>query len=138
MNSFSTVILLFITMIASGQEWLADLGTGLEMARETDRKVLLLFSIPEDCTVCEKLEQRVFSDPEFLEYARRNVILVREDFSQTSPEAKSRHLAIVEKYNRDGFFPLVLLLDPAGRVIKKTGPYEGETASEYIAMLSGP
>ena len=123
---------------ALAQEWISELGSGFEMARAQDKKVLLFFSVADGCAVCQDLEQRVFKDQAFLDFASKRYVLVREDFSEGTPEAKIRHLAIVEKYNRDGFFPLVLVLDAAGRVLKKTGPYENEDAQAYIRMLQKP
>lgn len=138
MKRLILVLLMFGSGAVNAQEWLPDLGTGLERSKREGKKVLLLFSVAEGCQICSNLEQKVFADPEFRQYALKNLILVREDFSEGTPEAKIEHLAIVEKYNRDGFFPLVLILDSAGRVLKKTGPYEGEDAAQYIRMLEKP
>lgn len=132
------ILSMLICTIAQAQPWVDDLATGLSRARGEGKKVLLLFSVADGCAVCHDLEDRVFKDDAFIQYASTRFVLVREDFSEGTPEARIRHLSIVEKYNRDGFFPLVLILDADGRVLKKTGPYEGEDAQEYIKILQRP
>jgi hypothetical protein len=37
-------------------------------------------------------------------------------------------LALAEKYNKDGFFPLVVVLDKTGKVLAKKG-YENQSAT---------
>ena len=134
---FPILLILFCTTLHA-QQWIGDLADGLRLARENDRKVLLFFSVADGCAVCRDLEQKVFASPGFIAYAADRFVMVKEDFSEGTPEAKIEHLAIVEKYNRDGFFPLVLILDSSGKVLTKTGPYEGESAELYIRMLEKP
>jgi sensor domain CHASE-containing protein len=65
--------------------------------------------------------------------------LLRADFPKKKGNAlpediKNENSALAEKYNKDGFFPLVVVLDKTGKVITKKG-YENQSATKYISEL---
>lgn len=127
---------LLLCVNASSQQWTSDLNTALQEARSSHKKVLLYFSVPEHCHACNLLEENVFTTDIFKDYVRDRFVLVRPEFSETdSFEQKQDKLMIVEKYNRDGFFPLVVILDSTARVLGKTGVYQNESAEEYLKIL---
>jgi hypothetical protein len=86
-----------------------------------------------------KLEKNIFKSEEFLKFADENYILVKVDFSNKSTvqsnDVMAENLLIVEKYNKDGFFPLVVILNKDSKVIGKTGVYKSETPEQYVSML---
>ncbi|WP_317192545.1 hypothetical protein [Flavobacterium flabelliforme] len=51
-----------------------------------------------------------------------------------SLELTAENKKIAERYNKEGNFPLVLLLDPSGKVLGITG-YKNVTPQEYIQIL---
>jgi len=55
----------------------------------------------------------VFKSPEFLAFADDNYVMVKIDFSyqQDDKEQLQKNLLIVEKYNKDGFFPHVVVFE---------------------------
>ena len=132
------IAILLMTALSNAQEWNADLSGALTEAAKRDKNVLLYFSAAEACDICIQLEQTVFSSAVFKEYARANYILAKPEFDETIPiQEKADNLLIVEKYNKDGFFPLVVILDPSGKVLGKTGVYNGESPDEYLRILKG-
>jgi hypothetical protein len=44
-------------------------------------------------------------------------------------------MILTEKYNRDGFFPFIVLLDKTGKKLGKTGYEDFETVAEYIKLF---
>lgn len=140
LRSFNVRSIYFAMMLSfgclSGQQWNASLEKALKEASASDQKVLLYFSVHEACQICRELEEKVFASEEFQAFTSGRYVLARPDFKETdSFEEKAGKLIIVEKYNKDGFFPLVVILDKNSRVLGKTGVYKGETAGEYINVL---
>lgn len=133
--------ILFLTGIlnCSAQQWQKDLEIGLKTATQQNKKVLLFFSVPEHCDTCVKLEKKVFQSPEFLTFAEANYVLVKIDFSyqseDLSKEQLEKNLLIVEKYNKDGFFPHVVVLNTTAKIAGKASVYENETPQEYVSLL---
>src|SRR5690606_14373712 len=128
--------LLFCGTLGFSQEWISDLSMALRQASAQNKEVLLYFSVPDACTACEKLEEKVFSSPTWLSFAKENFVLAKPSFEASASFAsKAENLLIVEKYNKDGFFPFVVILDKNGKIVGKTGNYNDEHPDAYIAML---
>ena len=136
---FLLIVLLFFLPKSNAQQWHSDLQFGLKEAAQQNKKVLLFFSVPERCDVCNKLEQNIFKSPEFIEFASENYILVKIDFSYEAQELTKdqleKNLLIVEKYNKDGFFPHVVVLNKEAKITKKMEVYTSETPEQYLSLL---
>ena len=123
----------------TAQQWQNDLQVGLKEAASQNKKVLLFFSVPERCDACNKLERNIFKSPEFIEFANENYVLVKIDFSyeaeELSKDQLEKNLLIVEKYNKDGFFPHVVVLNKDAKITNKVGVYTRETPQQYLSLL---
>ena len=123
----------------TAQQWQNDLQVGLKEAASQNKKVLLFFSVPERCDACNKLERNIFKSPEFIEFANENYVLVKIDFSyeaeELSKDQLEKNLLIVEKYNKDGFFPHVVVLNKDAKIANKVGVYTRETPQQYLSLL---
>lgn len=117
------------------QDWSADLKSALRDASSSGREVLLFFTAGERCENCLALEDKVLSSSEFLDFAKNDLLLVKQDFQEKSPEKLEENLLIVEKYNKDGFFPLMVFINKSGKITGQLGTYNNETPAEYIAKL---
>ena len=78
--------------------------------------------------------------PEFKAYAKDNFVMLKADFpkkktNKLEPAQQEKNNDLAEKYNKQGFFPLVVALDKNGNVLGKTG-YKKMKPSEYIKLLS--
>jgi thioredoxin-related protein len=130
------LVLLLVGAVMHAQEWRTDLNAAIAEAARTDKNVLLLFSLPDACDVCETLEKNVIRSQEFKTFAAENYVLARPDFSESADMmTKADNLLIVEKYNKDGFFPWVVILDKNAKVLAKMGQYNDETPEAYITKL---
>jgi len=122
------------------QEWLTDFDAAKKQAAATGKHILLVFSGPEWCSNCTKLDTLVWDSPEFKAEAEKNWILLRADFAQKKgmPEpvdVNDVKMILTEKYNRDGFFPFIVLLDKTGKKLGKTGYENLATVAEYIKLF---
>ena len=131
------LLLVLAPLPSFGQHWHKNLDDAIAEAGSRRLNILLLFSVPTACDVCADLEKKVMMTPEFRAYAAAHFVLVKPDFSGAAPyEEKADNLLIVEKYDKDGFFPWVVILDASGRIVGKTGAYDGENPDEYISKLN--
>jgi thioredoxin-related protein len=124
---------------SQAQQWQNDLQIGLKEAAQQNKKVLLFFSVPERCESCNNLERNIFKSPEFIEFASENYVLVKIDFSYDAQELTKaqleKNLLIVEKYNKDGFFPHVVVLNKDAKITSKVDVYTRETPQQYLSLL---
>jgi len=124
--------LILISFSSGAQNWQYDLNKALKDAAVQNKNVLLFFSVQEQCSTCLTLEKNIFSSVEFQNFATNHYVLVKIDFSDN---AKEENLLIVEKYNKDGFFPWVVVLNRDSKIIGKIGIYKNETPMQYLNLL---
>jgi protein disulfide-isomerase len=110
------------------------------MAKAENKHLLIDFSGSDWCGWCIRLDNEVFSQAAFKEYADENLILMLADF----PRDKSNQSAALQKQNDELLkeygvrgFPTVFILDPDGNTIDKTGYQEGgpESYVDYIKKV---
>ena len=141
--------ILYLTLIAvlatsvSGfaADWETDYARALETGKGQNKRILLDFTGSDWCGPCIELRKRVFSKPEFRDYADKNLILVEIDYPQRkkqSAELKAQNEKLSKRYGiEEKGFPTVMVLDPAGKVIRESTGYDGETAAGFIAWIEG-
>src|SRR5690349_19143489 len=99
----ATLLLLAFTvgLRAETGEWLTDFSVAKKKAREENKPVLILFTGSDWCPYCMKWEKEVFSQPEFKEYAQKNLVLLLVDFPDKKPLPKAQaraNDALQQKY----------------------------------------
>ncbi|MFE3849034.1 thioredoxin family protein [Flavobacterium sp. LB3P45] len=140
MKKTMVLMLLFFVTIGYSQEWKTNFEVTKTEANNQNKNILLVFSGSDWCGPCIKLDRDIWKSAEFMEYAKNNLILERADFpkkkqNQLSPEIKKQNQSLAEKYNKDGMFPLVVVLDKNGKVLAKTG-YKKVSPTEYVDLLN--
>ena len=141
-NLFLTLIA-FLATSASGVAggWQTNYAKALETAKGQNKRILLDFTGSDWCGPCIELRKRVFSKPEFRAYADKNLVLVEIDYPQRkrqSAELKAQNEKLSKQYGiEEKGFPTVMLLDPAGKVIRELTGYDGETTAGFIAWIEG-
>jgi len=85
------------------------------------------------------LDNVVWKSEAFQLEAEKNWVIYKADFpkkkaNQLAPELMESNKKLAEKYNRNGSFPLVILLDKTGKVIGMTG-FKNISAAEYIQLI---
>lgn len=121
------------------QDWNTDYKKAFEQAREQNKKVLLVFSGSDWCVPCIKLEKEIWSSDYFKNNYKEHFVLLRADFprrkkNQLPESQREKNAYLAEKYNPNGLFPLVLVLDADGNVMGKAG-YEKKSPEEYFNKL---
>lgn len=117
-------------------EWLVKMEDALSLAQEKSLPVLVNFTGSDWCGWCIKLQSEVFSQPEFITYARQNLILLKLDFPRNIPqteETKIYNRLLLEQYGIQGF-PTILLVNEKGNEFARTG-YQPGGASKYVEHI---
>lgn len=139
MKKSMVVMLLFMATMGYSQNWGNNLEQAKKEATEQNKKILLVFSGSDWCGPCIKLDKIVWQSDVFKKESEKNWILLKADFPKKkadllSPELTENNKKLAEKYNKEGNFPLVVLLDNNGKVISMTG-FKNVTAEEYLKSL---
>ena len=115
---------------ASQEGWLTDLAAAQAQAKATNRPLVAVFSGSDWCKPCIIFEQEVFAKPEFAAFAKGRLVLAHFDFprlKKNQPTAAQLKLneAAAAQLNREGDFPLAVVIAPDGKVLAKTGYIAG-------------
>jgi len=120
---------------AADVEWLTDLSKAQTKAKAEKKLVMLDFTGSDWCGWCIKLHKEVFSQPEFIEYAGKNLVAVEVDFPRNkklSDAQKAANDALAKKYKIEGY-PTIIVLDADGKKLGELG-YESSPKT-FIAKL---
>ncbi len=115
--------------------WMTNDREALEAAEVTHRPVLIFFTGSDWCVWSDKMEEEIFSTPEFARYADRYLVLLKLEFprSYELPEAQMKqNRNLRRRYGVSGY-PTVVVTDSngltLGRLTYHTGgplPFLGE------------
>lgn len=139
MKKLLCISLLMISGLGFSQTWKTNMEEAKITASKQNKNILLVFSGSDWCAPCIKLDKNVWQSYAFQAYADEKFVLVRADFPKKKANAlpediRNNNLQLAEKYNKEGFFPFVVVLDKNGKVLAKKG-YENQTAEQYISEL---
>ena len=116
--------------------WETNLPKAQAAAKAANKSVLLDFTGSDWCGWCIKLHKEVFSKPEFVEYAAKNLVLVEVDFptkKKLSAEQKKANDALAAKYKIKGY-PTIIVLNSDGKKVGELG-YQPGGPEAFIASL---
>jgi thioredoxin-related protein len=139
MKSLITFFLLITISLSYSQNWNTNFEDVKVKAEKENKNILLVFSGSDWCGPCIKLDKVVWQSPEFQVEADKSWVIYKADFpkkkaNQLSPELTESNNKLAEKYNKNGSFPLVLLLDKKGKIIGVTG-FKNVAALDYIKLI---
>ena len=133
------VIIVFMSSLSYSQNWQSNFEAAKTLALKENKNILLVFSGSDWCAPCIKLENIVWKSEAFKSESDKNWVIYKADFpkkkaNQLTPELMESNNRLAEKYNRNGNFPLVVLLDKTGKVIGMTG-FKNISPAEYIQLI---
>lgn len=118
---------LLVANAAESVNWLTDAVKAQAQAKAEKKLVLLDFTGSDWCGWCIKLNKEVFALPEFVEYAKTNLVCVEVDFpskKKLSAEQKKANDALAAKYKIEGY-PTIIVLDGDGKKVGELGYIKG-------------
>jgi thioredoxin-related protein len=134
------LLALFVTTIGTAQEWHTDFDTAKELATKENKTIVLVFQGSDCCGPCIKLDRTIWSTEEFKAYAKDHYVMLQADFPRRkknalSPDQTAANAKLADRYNKNGVFPFVVVLDEDGKTLGETG-YKKVTPKEYIETLN--
>lgn len=131
------VMLLTITPHLRAQ---SNFEAAKKQASTENKKVLLYFSGSDWCAPCMKFKKTFIQDEAFKSFADSNLVIVNADFPRKKENKLSKELTeqnelLAETYNPAGSFPLILLLDSSGKVLKKWEGNPNVSVNDFIKSL---
>ncbi|MCW3093716.1 MAG: thioredoxin family protein [Ferruginibacter sp.] len=137
MKLFAFILLTCFFLPGAG--WLTNFEEASKTANDKHRLILLNFSGSDWCGPCIRLKNEIFQTKMFEDFATTNLVLVNADFPRSnknklSKEQVKQNEALADKYNTKGRFPLTLLIDADGKVLKE---WDGlpSSATQFIQQL---
>ena len=139
MNKILLLLLCFVSISGFSQEWVTDITKAKTIATEDSKTIILVFQGSDWCAPCIKLDKEIWNTEDFKSYAKDHFVMLKADFPKRKKNAlsetqQSHNNKLAEAYNKNGYFPYVVVLDPNGKVLGSTG-YKKSTPSEYIKLL---
>ena len=130
------IICLLLGLIFSTGGWHYNMQEAKEVARKEHKHILLNFSGSDWCGPCILLRKNIFDDPVFLKMADTALVLVEADFprmkkNRLSEEQQRLNDQAADRYNKNGRFPLTLLLDADGKILKEWEGYPAIKPGEF-------
>ena len=117
-------------------DWQTDLPKAQAKAKAEKKLVMMDFTGSDWCGWCIRLNNEVFSKPEFVEYAKTNLVAVEVDFPRAkkqTEEQKKANQALQEKYKIPGY-PTIIVLNGEGEKVGQLGYMPGGPKA-FIAEL---
>ena len=115
------IALLFVFLLPI--QWEPSFENAKKVAKEKNELILLNFSGSDWCGPCIVLRKEYLESDIFTNYAKDHLVLVNADFPRKKKnlgdsDQVKRNENLAEIYNKNGIFPLTLLLNSDGKVLK--------------------
>lgn len=133
-----TLLLLALAPGVRADLWADDFEEAKAQAKAENRFMLLDFTGSDWCGWCKRLDAEVFEKSDFKDYAKKNLVLVKLDFPRgfsLKKKVAEQNEKLAKEFGISGY-PSIILLDPDGKKITKTGYQEGG-AEAYVTHLEG-
>lgn len=139
MKKLFYLFILFNCSLVLSQTWQTSYENSIEKAGLENKKIILVFQGSDWCAPCIKLSKEIWSTEYFIDYSNKNYVLLQADFPRKKKNSLSENQQkvnnfLAEKYNPNGYFPFVVVLDKSGNVLGKIG-YKKTTPQEYIKII---
>ncbi len=130
--------LLLLTTIFqfSFSTWLFNLEDARIIAGKEHKCILLNFSGSDWCGPCIRMRKDIFESEVFRKMADTQLVLVNADFprnkrNQLSTDQQKINDEMADKYNPKGEFPLTLILNSEGRILRSWEGLPDQTAELF-------
>ncbi|MGC6525275.1 MAG: thioredoxin family protein [Flavobacteriaceae bacterium] len=130
----------FVSLLSFGQNWETSFSKAKDLASQQNKPIVLVFQGSDWCAPCIKMDREIWSTEIFKTYASKHYIMLKADFprrknNKLSESQTKANAELAEKYNKQGFFPFVVMLDKEGNVLGQRG-YSKITPSQFINDLN--
>lgn len=119
--------------------WYTNYAQAVQDASKTHKPILMFFTGSDWCGWCKKMQQEIFSSPDFASQVGSSFVFVEIDFpmnQQLPPDQAQQNTQLKQKYGVTGY-PTVIILDSNENFIAETGyrPGGGKAYADYLKQL---
>lgn len=134
------LILLVFGLSSAELIWLTDFETAKSEATHMNKHILINFSGSDWCAPCRRMKLEIFDSPTFEAYVSDKLVLLNADFprrkkNQLDQRQTMHNDALAERYNPNGIFPLTLLVDSTGNVLKTWEGFPPGDAEKFVVQI---
>jgi thioredoxin-related protein len=120
--------------------WQPSFEKAKEIAKDKHQLILLNFSGSDWCGPCIRMRKEIFDSETFSAMADSLLVLVNADFprnkkNQPDKSVQAQNEMLADKYNTEGKFPLTVLLDENGNLIKSWDGLPKESAQQFACEI---
>ncbi len=136
LTGFLAVLALTSTLAIAKDGWSEDYEKSLAQAKADKKLVLMDFTGSDWCGWCIKLDKEVFSQAEFTDYAKSNLVLVELDYPRSkeqTKEIKAQNAKLQKEFKIQGY-PTIIVLNSEGKKVGELG-YQPGGPKAFIAEL---
>lgn len=139
MKNLLKILILLATFSVNAQESMT-FDQSLAKAQNEHKNVLLFFSGSDWCAPCVKFKKFFVETEQFKNFSNEKLVVYNADFPRQKKNQLAKSIAdengkLAEKYNSKGQFPMILLLNDKGEIIKKWEQLPSETLEQFIEKL---
>ncbi|EAZ95037.1 protein disulfide isomerase [Flavobacteria bacterium BAL38] len=139
MKKILCLLVVLVSNFSFSQNWNYNFDEAVSLAQNEDKNIIIVFSGSDWCAPCIKLEKNIWQSDVFKNESEKEWVLVKANFprkkaNELPKEQTENNRKLAEKYNLEGSFPLVVLLDKNGKVLGKMG-FKNVSPEEYIKMI---
>ncbi len=119
--------------------WFTNYQQAVQEAARSHKPLLLFFTGSDWCGWCKKMQQEIFSSPEFASQVGTAFVFVDVDFpmnQQLPADHQQQNTQLKQKYGVTGY-PTIIILDSNENFIAETGyrPGGGKAYADYLRTL---
>jgi uncharacterized protein YyaL (SSP411 family) len=133
------LIALFSSFLLS-TGWQTDFNKAQQSAQSEHKLILLNFSGSDWCGPCIRMHKEIFEESSFSDYANDHLVLVNADFPrlkrhELSKVQQEKNDKLADRYDKDGIFPLTVLLTPDGKILKEWKGFPSVSSAEFTNQV---
>lgn len=131
---FATLSL--VSVNAAEAKWFTNYEEATRLAASEKKPLVINFTGSDWCGWCIRLNKEVFSQQEFVDYAAKNLVLLKLDFPRKTelPAAeKEQNQKLAKQYKIQGF-PTIIVLDANAKQTGELGYVRGGPAKWLEAL----
>lgn len=127
-------------LLVQQPSWFTDFEAAKKTAIEKKQNILLNFSGSDWCGPCMRMKKEIFGSADFTSYSAAHLVLVNADFprnkkNQLGKEQQMMNDNLAERYNPGGKFPLTILLNADGKLIKEWEGLPAMKPAEFVSEI---
>lgn len=134
------IFTLLVSIQSFAQNWNTNIDKAKILATKNNQNIVLVFQGSDWCAPCIKLDKEVWSTSQFQNLAKNHFVMLQADFpkrkqNKLPSDLQEHNNKLAEKYNPNGYFPYVVLLNAEGKMLGSLG-YEKTTPEAYYKKLT--